>query len=415
MMERASSEDPVTCGAGHALFWMMAANGVGLLLAYLLLVPKAGLLFGELTYGRWVPLHLNWQLYGWTALPLVSWVFVLLPRSRTTFARASCLGIRAWSGALLLGGVFWLSGHTSGKMFLDWTGGLRVFFPVVVLFLWGVLALSWWSDERRTWRAIPGLLALLGVPFGLYFASDPGVYPAVDQSTGGPTGASLLNSTLSVVFLILLIPGLLGVKALNPRFNRFIWAAFFLNLGLGIYAETLSASHSHPGQIACLGSLLIWLVLLPWHYSRQDWKRPCLRWRRAMFLWLGLLIVNGFVTFLPGILDRLKFSDALVAHSHLAMAGFTTSFLIFILQQILPEKSAAIFEFPRVFVVWHLAAFIYVLALLAAGIFASQDPSFTIHPGLARNSLYTVRLLCGVFLFGVSLHWWRSFQRTLSS
>ena len=134
-----------------------------------------------------------------------------------------------------------------------------------------------------------------------------------------------------------------------------------------------------------------------------------------MFLWLGLLIVNGVVSFLPGILDRLKFSDALVAHSHLAMAGFTTSFLIVVLQQILPQSLATVFDDGRLFMAWHLATAVYVGAMLAAGFLAANDPSFTIHPGLWRDSLYFLRLLCGAVLFTVSLSWWRSFQGILRS
>ena len=37
------------------------------------------------------------------------------------------------------------------------------------------------------------------------------------------------------------------------------------------------------------------------------------------------------LSFLPGVLDRIKFSQALVGHSHLAMAGFTTSFVVLVL------------------------------------------------------------------------------------
>ena len=134
-----------------------------------------------------------------------------------------------------------------------------------------------------------------------------------------------------------------------------------------------------------------------------------------MFFWLGLLIVNGLVSFLPGILDRLKFSDALVAHSHLAMAGFTTSFLIFVLQQILPERLSGIFDDGRLFAAWHLATVIYVVAMMTSGLMAAVDPAFTIHPGPLRNVLYFVRLLCGAVLFTVSLSWWRSFQGILRS
>ena len=45
-----------------------------------------------------------------------------------------------------------------------------------------------------------------------------------------------------------------------------------------------------------------------------------------MFGWWGLLVLTGYLMYFPWILDRIKFTQGLVAHSHLAMAGFTTSF-----------------------------------------------------------------------------------------
>ena len=401
-------DDPVSVGATHALFWMFAANLVGVLLSVLLVFPQLGVLFGEWTYGRWLPLHLNWQLYGWTSLPLVSWVFYLLPKSRSGLARASNIGVWAWSSVLAIGGLYWLSGHTSGKIFLDWTGCLRIIFPCVIFYLWAVLTIAWWRGEKRSWIGISGLLLLLSVPFAIYSASDPAIYPVVDESTGGPTGASLLNSTLSVVFLMLVLPPALKVKSRSKKLVQLVWIIFGLNFLLGIYSTTLPYSHFHSGQIACLSSLGIWAFLLPYFYTQQSWHRPLVKWQVATFVWLAILICNGLVSFLPGILDKIKFTDALVAHSHLAMAGFTTSFLIFILQQILPEKSSAIFQQSKLFYSWHTATATYILTMLIAGVFESGDSTFTIYPDILRDTLYGIRSLCGLFLLWVSFRWWRS-------
>ncbi|MFN7343341.1 MAG: hypothetical protein ACK5TA_08400, partial [bacterium] len=57
----------------HALAWLVIGNGIGLFLSILLLFPSLNP--GELTYGRWTPVHLNAQLYGWTAMPLIAWLF----------------------------------------------------------------------------------------------------------------------------------------------------------------------------------------------------------------------------------------------------------------------------------------------------------------------------------------------------
>ena len=56
--------------AWHSLLWLVIANSVGVLIAILLLFPGLNKFLGEWTYGRWVMVHMNLELYGWTALPL---------------------------------------------------------------------------------------------------------------------------------------------------------------------------------------------------------------------------------------------------------------------------------------------------------------------------------------------------------
>ena len=66
---------PVELATLHGLTWLVVGCSVGLLLATLLLVPRLGELLSPLTYGRWMPVHLNLLLYGWCALPLVALLF----------------------------------------------------------------------------------------------------------------------------------------------------------------------------------------------------------------------------------------------------------------------------------------------------------------------------------------------------
>ena len=126
--------------ARFSLGWLVAANLVGLLLATLLLWPTLGDALAPLTYGRWMPVHHNAQLYGWCALPLVG----LLLRAFLVPGRAAdhhtLVTLGAWSAALAFGCVSWLGGEASGKLFLDWTGAARIAFPVALCVLWAVLA-----------------------------------------------------------------------------------------------------------------------------------------------------------------------------------------------------------------------------------------------------------------------------------
>jgi len=121
------------------------------------------------------------------------------------------------------------------------------------------------------------------------------------------------------------------------------------------------------------------------------------------------LVVGGIdrdrlVFFLPGVLDHFKFTDGLVGHSFVAMAGFTSSLLIFVMVQLLGDDGW-IFNRSRSFVLWHGSVIAYVLLMTAAGWREGFDPAFTIVPSPERNLLYGLRLLVGVLMLLASLDW----------
>lgn len=113
---------------------------------------------------------------------------------------------------------------------------------------------------------------------------------------------------------------------------------------------------------------------------------------------------DGLDLFLPGILDHFKFTDGMVGHSLLAMAGFTSSLLIFVMVQLLGE-GGWIFNRTRSFYGWNLAVIGYVLLMTAAGWREGFDPTFTIVPGLARNTIYILRLVVGAVMLASSADW----------
>ena len=131
----------------YSLFWLVVANGVGLWLATLLLVPELGDLVAPVSYGRWIPVHLDLQLYGWCSLPLVGLLLRLylpeagLPGEDSGPLPSAALGL--WSGALAFGSVWWLAGGSSGKLFLEWSGPSRVLLSLVMTFLAVSLALAY--------------------------------------------------------------------------------------------------------------------------------------------------------------------------------------------------------------------------------------------------------------------------------
>jgi cytochrome c oxidase cbb3-type subunit 1 len=405
----------MAAAAWHSLLWLVAANAVGVLLAAMLLVPGIETLLGQWTYGRWMPVHMNLQLYGWCSLPLVGFLFTVYGIRREPMARWAPPVLWLWSIALAVGAASWLNGQSSGKLFLDWTGYARVLFPVALLSLWGLLAAGYAFEYRErmqvSWGARvlkpAGLILLLFVPALIYIASNPALYPPINPDSGGPTGASQLESTLVILAILLLLPFGIGErKGLRSRAIPWAWALFAMECLLCLGLGRADVSHHKPTQWISLGSLLVWIPLTPAYYSAFRWHANTRRWRIAFLCWWSVLIPTGWMLFLPGVLDRFKFTDGLVGHSLLAMAGFVSSLLIFVLLQTMGDDGW-IFNGTRSFYLWQVGVAAYVAIMFLAGWLEGSTPAFAMVPGVLRNSIYAARLCLGILILCASAVWFR--------
>jgi cytochrome c oxidase cbb3-type subunit I len=282
-----------------------------------------------------------------------------------------------------------------------------------MLALWTLLAISlvlaWNSARNNLWAAhavkLIGLAILFAVPFALYAVSGPGVHPAINPDTGGPTGQSQLESSLGVVAILLVVP--FGVARRKEAGSRAIfWAAivYAAEIVLCLALSRGDVSHRLPSQYLSLGSLLVWLPLVPAYYAAFEWHANTRGWRTALYWWWGFLVVSGWIMFLPGVLDHFKFTDGLVGHSLVAVAGFLTTLIIVVLVQLLGEDGW-IFTRAWSFHLWNWSVFAYVALMFVAGSIEGSNPAFTIVPGLTRNILYTLRLMTGVLMFVASFEW----------
>lgn len=398
----------------HALAWLVFGNSIGVMLATLLLVPQLNVWLGEWTYGRWIMVHMNTALFGWASLPMLAFLFHVYGAGDGRSGRWCRSLVWLWSAALAVGCISWLNGNSSGKLFLDWTGFARVFFIVALIALWGFLVLAFFRQLRGLGthgaalasKAI-GLIALLAVPAALYIASGPAGYPHVNPDTGGPTGQSQLESSLGVVALLLVVP--LGIAQRHARSRGvllFAWGALTAEAVLCAMLGRADVSHRVVAQWLSLASLLLWIPAVPAYYGAFIWKPTTAQWRRAFQWWWGGLVGTGWVLFLPGVLDRVKFTDALVGHSLMAMAGFLSAFLLFVMTQLLAEEDAWVLTRTWSFLAWNAGVLAYVVLMFAAGWLEGANPAFTVTPGPLRDLIYSLRLLTGLAMLIASLDWW---------
>ena len=399
----------------HSLLWLIIGCATGLLLAALLLVPSLGDLLAPFSYGRWVTVHLNANLYGWSSVPLIGLLSrVYLPHRRP--ARWAEMALTVWSSVLIFSLIGWLAGRTSGKLFMEWSGPSRWAILIGMAFL--ALAL-WVSYVQRLREQSEGVLAkttklialvvLSVIPAVMYLAADPSLYPPVNPDSGGATGGSLLGSTLGIVIIYWITPFVLGLRTeSSPR--AFAPSLVFFTAHVAAFAllDHGDRSHHEAGQIIALASLIVWVPLLIRHMNRFVWPASSRRWLAAFAVWGGVLTLNGIFTFLPHVLDHWKFTNALVAHVHIAMAGMITSFNILVLV-VLNERTplSQAFASRTAFWSWQAGTAVHAVSLLFAGTLEALHPSwlFTGHP--VMNLLYGIRFVAGAVMFAAALFWFR--------
>lgn len=412
--------DPVVASvAVHAFVWLAVGNAVGVLIAALLVWPSLGGLLGSWTYGRWVAVHLDVQLYGWAALPMVALLcFAFLPERSRLAAWVTRFALGAWSAALALGFVWALQGRSSGKLFLEWTGASRWGLGLAL----GVLELALLTGfvlrrrERREGRAATGLkvallISLAAVPFVLFWSAGTEVYPAINPDSGGSTGGSLLGSSLGIVAALLLFPVLLELRPARSdadarRTLRWAAAAFVLHALGFAWLDHGDRSHYEPLQIVALSTLLVWWPLGRRLLRSFRWPAAAGPWFAALGWWSAVLLVSALVMFLPGVLDGLKFTNALVAHAHLAMAGVITSLHFVLLASMAPSSERSLVgRDPLAFWLWNGGCAAMLLALTALGVLEAGDPGRLFRPDLAATLIYGARLLAGVAMLVASVRW----------
>jgi cytochrome c oxidase cbb3-type subunit 1 len=107
------------------------------------------------------------------------------------------------------------------------------------------------------------------------------------------------------------------------------------------------------------------------------------------------------MTFWPGVSERFKFTDVLVAHAHLAMAGAVTSLGAALLAAFgrAPGGGAAGFW------AWQLGLAVQLAALVALGVGETTDLGGYFLGSAWVTALLAVRLAAGVGMFGGSLAW----------
>lgn len=166
-------------------------------------------------------------------------------------------------------------------------------------------------------------------------------------------------------------------------------------------------SHLHSAwpQVMGLGCLLIWGPLLAIYLRNFQWERRSVAWYYATVVWWNGLLLSGVLSFLPGALDAVKFTHVLVAHAHLAMAGFLASLNMLILCNISTSANRVheVLTSAIGLWCWNAALFLHLAALAVIAVEEIRNPA-----GFFSGSmkvLYLLRSIPGVMM-ALTSAWW---------
>jgi cytochrome c oxidase cbb3-type subunit 1 len=191
------------------------------------------------------------------------------------------------------------------------------------------------------------------------------------------------------------------VRAKNAGARKRLFWIFFLFSGVIFAAlDHTHAPSSSLGQQAGLGVLVLWIPSVWVFFRTFDWSPSSRPWLTAAFVWWLLLVITGFLIFLPAISERLKFTNALVSHAHLAMAGLLTSLNIAILNLLIPTQPVV-----RGFWVWQLSTAIHVVTLAVLGWLEPDRLGALFLRSDWTQAFYGLRLACGLIMCWVSAMW----------
>jgi cytochrome c oxidase cbb3-type subunit 1 len=123
-----------------------------------------------------------------------------------------------------------------------------------------------------------------------------------------------------------------------------------------------------------------------------------------MQVWGALLVTTGVLQFLAPPLAALKFTHGLVAHAHLAMAGFASSYAGLLLRLGEPARGGAVAE-STTFWLWQGGTAAHVVALAAIGALEAADPAFVLRGGAALDALFAWRWLAGLTMLIAAWRW----------
>lgn len=354
-----SARFPVLFLYGQALVWLIVATLLGFAASVKIHTPEFLSDCPWMTYGRVWPAYLNALIYGWASmagLGTALWIMGRLCRASLRAPGVVICGSLLWSFGVTVGLLEILSGNSTGRALLEFSGTAAtiLFTAYLVIGVWGIVMFS----HRRAGASFISVLFLLGA-----FLWFPWVYGAANLMVASPKLSGVLPAIVSAWYgqaLINLWLGSLGLAAVyyfipkvtgRPVSNYSLatlgfWALAFLGGWTGM---TRLSGGPVPAWLVTVSIVATILMLIPVATVTVNYlctlkgsfsmlrSSPTLRFVFVGALAWSLCNVLNVVLSLRSVERITHFTYAGAAQSQLAIYGFFTMTMFGAIYYIVPR------------------------------------------------------------------------------
>jgi cytochrome c oxidase cbb3-type subunit I len=329
--------------------WFFLATLGGLLLASSMVAPDLGLYrnVSWLVFGRIRPIHTNMMIFGFVGSALIGSVYYLVPRlvrAPLYSPAAGRLGLWIWNLAVAAGTVTLALGFTQSREYAEWI------WPVDIMILLA-FAITFFNlvktvaarEEDLLYVSVWYVLGALVFTFLIYFFGNAVWNPATGAITGMPDGilawfyghgiVGLFLTPLAVGLAYYVVPIATGAPLFSHALSLVgFWTILMFYPHIGTHHLLQTPAPTWLKMIAITGSIgmlipvftvlvNLWLTVK----GRLGRLHEDLgaRFVFAGLVWYLLVCLQGPFQSLPTVQRVTHLTNWVVAHSHIAVLGFS--------------------------------------------------------------------------------------------
>lgn len=451
-------DDIVRKFAAATLIWGLVGTLAGLVVAILLVLPKAAFGLEELSFARLRPLHTNAAIFAFAGNAIFTAVYYSTQRlckARMWSRALSLLHFWGWQAIIVSAAATLPFGITQSKEYAELEWPIDIAIAVVWLFIFGTNFLMTLVKRRERhlyvalWFYIATIVTVallhvfnnLVIPMG-WFKSYPiyaGVQDAFMQWWYGHNAVAFFLTTPFLGLMYYFLP-----KAANrPVFSYKLsilhfWSLVFIYIWAGPHHLHYTALPEWASTLGMLFSLALWMPswggmingLLTlrgaWHKVASD---PVLKFFVVGITFYGMATLEGPLLSIKSVNALSHYTDWTIAHVHSGALGWNGFMAFGMLYWLLPR----IFQtklYSEKLATWHfwvgtLGILVYIVPIYVAGLTqglmwrAMTDTGQLAYPDfletvIASKPMWWARILGGaLYVAGVvmlGINFWKTWR-----